>query len=131
MELKDSDFDDEHPIDGAWRSQVARLLWEQDVGGSNPLAPTIFPRSVRAVSDTEGRAAAAGRHGVRIRDHKAAAGHRVDEIHFGILQVADADGVDKQCDAIRFKHLVRVAGALLNHQPVLEARAAAALHVHP
>ena len=26
---------------GAQRSPVARLLWEQDVGGSNPLAPTI------------------------------------------------------------------------------------------
>ena len=28
---------------GAWRSLVARLLWEQEVGGSNPSAPTIFP----------------------------------------------------------------------------------------
>ena len=27
------------PLYGAWRSLVARLLWEQEVGGSNPPVP--------------------------------------------------------------------------------------------
>src|SRR6185295_5919244 len=32
------------PGDGAWRSLVARLLWEQEVPGSNPGAPmTVIP----------------------------------------------------------------------------------------
>jgi hypothetical protein len=30
-------------LGGAWRSLVAHLLWEQGVGGSNPLAPTVKP----------------------------------------------------------------------------------------
>jgi hypothetical protein len=28
--------------DGMWRSLVAHLLWEQGVGGSNPLIPTTL-----------------------------------------------------------------------------------------
>ena len=31
-------------MDGAWRSLVARLLREQEVGGSNPLAPILSDR---------------------------------------------------------------------------------------
>ena len=27
---------------GAWRSPVARLLWEQEVPGSNPGAPILY-----------------------------------------------------------------------------------------
>ena len=34
---------------GVWRSPVAHLLWEQDVGGSNPLTPTRTP--VRRTTD--------------------------------------------------------------------------------
>ena len=35
-------YDIKFTVFGAWRSLVAHLLWEQGVGGSNPLAPTIF-----------------------------------------------------------------------------------------
>jgi hypothetical protein len=37
---------------GTWRSLVAHLLWEQGVGGSNPLVPTT--RSVGAQAERAG-----------------------------------------------------------------------------
>ncbi len=37
------------PSDGAWRSPVARLLWEQEVPGSNPGAPTIYRAVFRPI----------------------------------------------------------------------------------
>ena len=37
-------------IIGAWRSLEAHLLWEQGVGGSNPLAPTSNIRHSGKVS---------------------------------------------------------------------------------
>ncbi len=32
---------------GAWRSPVARLLWEQEVAGSNPVAPIVVSPAER------------------------------------------------------------------------------------
>src|SRR5690606_29393109 len=76
----------------------------------------------------ERRAASAGRGGIRIPDGETAAGDRVHEIDFGAFQIADADRVDEQPDAVRFEHLIARAAALFDHQSVLEPGTAAALH---
>ena len=39
---------------GAWRSPVARLLWEQEVPGSNPGAPTTYGPKPRQSSRMSG-----------------------------------------------------------------------------
>ena len=36
---------------GVWRSQVAHLLWEQRVAGSNPATPTSAGGPVRGVQN--------------------------------------------------------------------------------
>src|SRR5262245_57049399 len=79
-------------------------------------------------SDAERTAAPAGGCGIGILDGEPAAGHGIDEVHFGAFQIADAHRVDEQLDAVRFEDLVANAAVLLDHQPVLEARTAAALH---
>src|SRR5689334_15363464 len=46
--------------------------------------------------------AAAGRLGVRVLDREAAARVVVDEIHFGTLEVPEADGIDEQAHTVHF-----------------------------
>src|SRR3989441_8277191 len=69
---------------GVWRSLVAHLLWEQGVGGSNPLTPTSSMRSTgeetyeqarqRGAPDPRGRGAVVG---VQLsRRHQAGGGPR-------------------------------------------------------
>src|SRR5688500_5146347 len=83
--------------------------------------------------DVEGAAAAAGGLRVRVLDREPAARDVVDEVHFGALQIPQADRIDEQLHALHLEHLIdrRVAFALVNHQPVLEAGAAAALDEYP
>src|SRR5262249_39809872 len=82
--------------------------------------------------DRERLTAAAGRGRVRVLDREAAAGDRVDEVDFGTVQIADADWIHEQLDAVRLEHLVaRSLAVFFDHQTVLKARAAAALHEYP
>src|SRR5690349_1604841 len=78
----------------------------------------------------ERRTAAAGGGGVGVSNREAAAGHRVDEVDLGALQIAHADRVHVQLDAVRLEHLVAHAAAFLDHEAILKTRTAAALHEH-
>src|SRR5205085_720188 len=84
-----------------------------------------------ALFDAEGLAATAGRGRVRVLDREAAAGDGVDEVDFRARQIANADRIDEQLDAVRFENLIHLAFAVFfDHQPVLESRATAALDEH-
>ena len=119
------------------RAQMT-LLAQKDVEDAVALAGTLAAGRAEAgeiqgrrYSTRERRAAAAGRRGVRVLDREAAAGDGVDEVDLGAVQIADADRIDEQLHAVRLVHLVaRALAVLLDHQAVLEARAAAALHEH-
>ena len=43
----------DNPGDGAWLSLVERSLWERDVAGSNPVAPTIFQNEALSLTPLE------------------------------------------------------------------------------
>src|SRR5581483_4047243 len=88
-----------------------------------------YPVAVPRLVDAEALPAAAGGRGVRVLDREAAAGNRVDEVHLRAVQIADADRIDEQLDAVRLEHLIACALAVfLDHEAVLEPRASAALH---
>src|SRR2546428_570122 len=101
------------------------------VSGLGP-DPEAYRESVMAAAalagDTERLAASTGRRGLGILDGKTPARHGIDEVDLSSLQVADADRIDEQPHAVRLIHLVAHAAGLFDHQSVLEARAAAALH---
>ena len=127
--LAQEHVDDLLPLAGALaagRLQPAEIRKRSGTLPSRRVDPDAVP--LTPSHDAERRAAAARRRRVRVLDREAAAGHGVDEIDFGALEIADADRVDEQPDAVRLVHLIAGAAALFDHQPVLEARAAAALH---
>src|SRR6185436_19192311 len=93
------------------------------------LCLVMVPAAALAVH-AERRTAAARRSRLRVADREAATSHRVDEVDLGTLEVAHADRVHEQLHAVRLEHLVAHAAAFLDHQAVLETRAAAALHEH-
>src|SRR5829696_1643087 len=95
--------------------------------------PGRGPRTGRRGLRAEGRTAPARGLGVRVADGEAAARQAVHEIDFGALQVANADRIDEEPHAVRLDGLVGfgLGLAFLDHQPVLEARAAAALDEYP
>src|SRR4051812_33036905 len=79
-------------------------------------------------SGREGRPASAGSLSVRIADDELGALEPLAIIDLGAREVLDAHGIDEQFDAQIFHAGVAVLLLLVEFEPVLHARATAALH---
>ena len=131
--LAEEHIDDEVALAGALAAGRAHAF-DVDSLHARPRRGTASSGCARVIAAAlfggERRSAPARGRRVRVLDREAAAGHGVDEIDFRALEVADADRIDEQADAVRLEHLIGLAAVLLDHQSVLKARASAALHEH-
>ena len=85
----------------------------------------------RALLGRERRPAPTRRRGIGVLDGEPSARNRVDEVDLGVFQILDADRVHEQLHPVGFEDLIAGAlSVLVDHQAVLEARAAPALHEH-
>src|SRR5690242_19199484 len=78
----------------------------------------------------ERTAAPTGRLGVRVVDHELRAGKFLDVIHFRAFEVLHAQRIDQQFDAAAVEDEIVIRALLVETEPVLETRAAAALDEH-
>src|SRR5256885_11838237 len=109
----------------------SRLLDRLPPAGRRPEMSGSGRANYQELIGRERRPAAAGGRRVRVLDGEAAAGDGVHEVDLGALEIADADRINEQLHAVRLEHLVaRALSVFFDHQAVLEARAAAALHEH-
>ena len=91
--------------------------------------PTIVGMRL-ALAGRERMAAAAGRLGVGVLDRKPTAHEVFLVVDLGALEMPEAHRVDEHLDTLDLDDLIALA-ALVEDHPVLEAGAAASLHVDP
>src|ERR1043165_5259872 len=99
----------------SWRrnpfTMASRLLERRPPAGRSRSTNSVADGTATGLS-REGRSAAAGRLGVRFLDGETAAHVVVDEVHFGALEIPQADGVHEQTNAVDDKRLVGLGIAL-------------------
>lgn len=77
--------------------------------------------------DGEADAAAAAGRGVGVAHHELRAGQFIDKGDLGSLEEGDGDGIDHRCLTVATDDQVIGLGRVDQFQPILEARAAAAV----